>query len=201
MIRKALVLMVMGFILSSALPASGQAPVLRSAYHDYRVVTVTQGLERPWSIAFLPGGDMLVTELPGRLRIIREGRLLEEPVAGVPEVLAQGQGGLLDVVPHPDFALNRLIYLSYSKPLSDSEGATTAVVRGRFENDRLTEVEQIFEANSMGTGTLRFSSGLRRERLPVYHCRRPPDTASGRPGGSPGARPLQPPRHGHPHLR
>lgn len=152
MIRKALVFMVMGFILSSALPASGQAPVLRSAYHDYRVVTVTQDLERPWSIAFLPGGDMLVTELPGRLRIVREGRLLGEPVAGVPEVLAQGQGGLLDVVPHPDFALNRLIYLSYSKPLADSEGATTAVVRGRFENDRLTEVEQIFEADSRGRG-------------------------------------------------
>lgn len=152
MIRKALLFMVMGFILSSALPASGQVPVLRSAYHDYRVVTVVDDLERPWSFAFLPEGDMLVTELLGRLRIVRDGSLLEEPVAGVPDVLAGGQGGLLDVVLHPDFASNRLIYLSYSKPLADSEGATTAVVRGRFENDRLTEVEQIFEADSRGRG-------------------------------------------------
>ena len=152
MIRTPVLFIVMGFILSSALPGYGQAPVLRSAYHDYRVVDVAQGFERPWSIAFLPGGDMLVTELSGRLRIVREGKLLEEPVAGVPEVLAQGQGGLLDVVPHPDFASNRLIYLSFSKPLADSEGATTAVVRGQFENDRLTEVEQIFEADSRGRG-------------------------------------------------
>ncbi len=152
MVRTALVLMVIGFMLSSALPASGQAPVLRSAYQDYRVVTVAEGLEHPWSIAFLPGGDMLITERPGRLRIVREGVLLEEPVAGVPEVLAQGQGGLLDVVPHPDFASNQLLYLSYSKPFADSEGATTAVVRGRLENDRFTDVEQVFVADSRGRG-------------------------------------------------
>ncbi len=144
--------MVLGFILPNALPVSGQAPILQSAYHDYRVVTVVQGLERPWSIAFLPEADMLVTELSGRLRMIREGTLLEEPVTGVPEVLAKGQGGLLDVVLHPDFALNRLIYLSYSKPLADREGATTAVVRGQLKNDRLMEVEQIFEADSRGRG-------------------------------------------------
>ena len=152
MVRTAFAFMVMGFMLHSALPAFGQAPLLRSAYHDYRVVTVAQGLEHPWSIAFLPGGDMLVTERPGRLRIVREGVLLEEPVAGIPEVLAQGQGGLLDVVLHPDFASNRLLYLSYSKPLADSEGATTAVVRGRLENDRFTDVEQVFEADSRGRG-------------------------------------------------
>jgi glucose/arabinose dehydrogenase len=130
--------------------ALGQAPVVRSAEHDFRVVTVVDGLEVPWSMAFLPGGDMLVTERPGRLRIVRDGMLVAEPVAGVPEVFAQGQGGLLDVVPHPDFASNRLIYLSYSKPLA--EGSTTAVVRGRFENDRLEGVEEIFEAISQGRG-------------------------------------------------
>jgi len=152
MVRTALVFMAAGFLLSGALPASGQAPVLRSAYHDYRVVTVAEGLENPWSIAFLPGGDLLITERPGRLRIVREGVLLEDPVAGVPEVFAEGQGGLLDVVPHPDFASNRLLYLSYAKPLADGEGATTAVVRGRLENDRLTGVEQVFEADSRGDG-------------------------------------------------
>jgi glucose/arabinose dehydrogenase len=95
---------------------------------------------------------MLITERPGRLRIVRHGTLLPDPVPGVPEVLAQGQGGLLDVVPHPDFASNRLLYLSFSKPYADGNGATTAVVRGRFENDRLTDVEELFEAVSRGGG-------------------------------------------------
>ena len=133
-------------------PVSGQAPpVQRSAYHDYRVVTVAEGLVSPWSIAFLPGGDMLVTERPGRLRIVRKGTLLPDSVAGVPTVFAQGQGGLLDVVPHPEFSTNRLIYVSYSKPYPDG-GATTVVVRGRFENDRLTGVQELFVAQSRGAG-------------------------------------------------
>ena len=133
-------------------PVSGQTPpVQRSAYHDYRVVTVAEGLVSPWSIAFLPGGDMLVTERPGRLRIVRKGTLLPDSVAGVPTVFAQGQGVLLDVVPHPEFSTNRLIYVSYSKPYPDG-GATTVVVRGRFENDRLTGVQELFVAQSRGAG-------------------------------------------------
>lgn len=139
-------------ILALSSPLHAQQNVQHSAEHDYRVVTVAEGLVNPWSIAFLPGGDILVTERPGRLRIVRNGSLLDAPVAGVPAVLAQGQGGLLDVVPHPDFASNRLLYMSYSKPYADGQGATTAVVRGRFENDRLTNVEQIFEAVSRGAG-------------------------------------------------
>jgi glucose/arabinose dehydrogenase len=141
-------------VLALTIPCSAvaQAGVQRSAEHDYQIVTVADGLVNPWSIAFLPGGDMLVTEKPGRLRIIRNGALIPTPVAGVPEVFAQGQGGLLDVIPHPEFASNRLIYLSFSKPYADGEGATTAVVRGRFENDRLTNVEQIFEAVTRGAG-------------------------------------------------
>jgi glucose/arabinose dehydrogenase len=150
MVRIRFAFAVAALILFVATLASGQAPVIRSAEHDFRVVTVVDGLEVPWSMAFLPGGDMLVTERPGRLRIVRNGMLVAEPVAGVPEVFARGQGGLLDVVPHPDFASNRLIYLSYSKPLA--EGATTAIVRGRFENDRLDGVEEIFEAISQGRG-------------------------------------------------
>jgi len=120
-------------------------------HHDFRVVTVADSLVNPWSIAFLPGGDMLVTERPGRLRIVRNGKLLPAPVAGVPEVFARGQGGLLEVAPHPNFSSNRLLYLSFAKPLGgDTTAATTAVVRGRFENDRLTNVEQIFEAQTRG---------------------------------------------------
>jgi len=130
--------------------ASAQAP-LRSSLHDYRVVTVVDTLVQPWSVAFLPGGDMLVTERPGRLRIVRNGKLLPEAVQGVPEVFYQGQGGLLEVAPHPEFTQNRLLYLTYSKPQGDKQ-STTALVRGRFENDRLTNVQPLFESVSKGRG-------------------------------------------------
>jgi glucose/arabinose dehydrogenase len=126
--------------------AVAQPDVFNSALHSFRVVTVVDGLVNPWSIAWLPNGDMLVTERPGRLRIVRDGRLLPEPVAGVPAVRVVGQGGLQDVVVHPDFTTNGLIYLSFAKPSGDGSEGTTAIVRGRFENDRLTNVEEIFEA-------------------------------------------------------
>lgn len=122
-----------------------------SAFHDYRVVTVTEGLVRPWSMAFLPDGALLVTEQPGRLRVLRDGVLSAEPVAGVPAVFYQGQGGLLDVVAHPEFASNRMLYLSYSKPLSGNE-STTAVIRGRYQDGALHDVEEVFEAKSRGRG-------------------------------------------------
>jgi glucose/arabinose dehydrogenase len=97
-------------------------------------------------MAFLPNGDMLVTERGGQLRIVRGGKLLPDPVSGVPAVRAQGQGGLQEVALHPDFASNRIIYLSYAKPNADGSQGTTALSRARFENDRLTNVEEIFEA-------------------------------------------------------
>jgi glucose/arabinose dehydrogenase len=137
-------------LMSTAVPAACQSDVQRSADHVYRIVPVAEGLANPWSIAFLPGGDMLITERAGRLRIVRDGTLLPKAVSGVPEVLAEGQGGLLDVALHPDFSSNRLLYLTYSKPVQD--GSTTALVRGRFENDRLTDVEELFEAASRGRG-------------------------------------------------
>ena len=133
-----------------ASPALAQAPVMKSALHNYRLVTVVQGLVNPWSMAFLPGGDMLVTERPGRLRIVRKGRLVDAPVDGVPAVVSRGQGGLLEVVPHPLFATNHLVYLSYSKASGDSGAATTAVARGKLEGDRLTGVEDIFVAQTKG---------------------------------------------------
>ena len=150
MLRISFALTVAGLVLVISASVPGQSDVLRSAYHDYRVVTVADGLEHPWSIAFLPGGDILVTERPGRLRIVRQGKLLPDPVPGIPEVFAEGQGGLFDVRPHPDFASNHLLYLSYAKP--NSEGSTTMVVRARFENDRLTNIEDVFEATSQGRG-------------------------------------------------
>lgn len=114
----------------------------------FEVVTVAEGLRNPWSMAFLPNGDMLVTERGGQLRIIRDGSLLPDPVPGVPPVRAQGQGGLQDVVLHPDFESNRLLYLSYAKPNADGSLGTTGLSRARFENDRLHDVEEIFEAKA-----------------------------------------------------
>ncbi|MEX1256591.1 MAG: PQQ-dependent sugar dehydrogenase [Gemmatimonadota bacterium] len=142
------------------MPTVGRSQVMPSETHAFRVVTVADGLLNPWSIAFLPGGDMLVTEKAGALRIVRNGVLLPEPVPGVPTVRSNGQGGLLDVAPHPDFESNRLIYLSFSKPNADGSEGTTAVVRGRFENDRLADVEEIFEARAWSTRGGHYGSRL-----------------------------------------
>ena len=142
-----------------ALTAAQDAP-LRSVHHQFRVVTVAEGLVNPWAMAFLPGGYMLVTERPGRLRIIRNGRLLAEPVAGLPAIRVGNQGGLLDVVPHPDFARNRLIYISYAKPNAAGDQSTTAIIRARFANDRLNDVQEIFEANAWSRGQGHYGSRL-----------------------------------------
>ena len=114
----------------------------------FEAVTFVEGLRNPWSMAFLPNGDMLVTERGGTLRIVRDGRLLPDPVPGVPAVRAQGQGGLQEIAVHPDFAANQFVYLSYAKPNADGTLGTTALSRARFENDRLVDVEEIFEAKA-----------------------------------------------------
>jgi glucose/arabinose dehydrogenase len=103
-------------------------------------------------MAWLPNGDMLITERPGRLRILRGGNLLPQAVEGLPEVFTgNSQAGLLEVAPHPNFAQNRLLYISYSKPQPDKQ-STTALIRARFENDRLTNIEPLFESVSRGRG-------------------------------------------------
>mgnify|MGYP001084823915 CR=1 FL=1 len=106
------------------------------------VETVAGGLEHPWGLAFLPGGRMLVTERPGRLRIVSSEGEVSEPMDGVPEVFARGQGGLLDVELDPDFASNRLVYLSFAEP--GKGGASTAVVRGKLQGNAFTDGEVIF---------------------------------------------------------
>src|SRR5688572_12512477 len=92
---------VFAHVFATTATAQAPVPIHRSAYHDYRVVTVAEGLLNPWSMAFLPNGDMLVTERPGRLRVVRGGKLLPEPVPGLPPLRTGGQGGLLDVALHP----------------------------------------------------------------------------------------------------
>ncbi len=129
-----------------ALCAQAQAQVFESEEHRFRIVTVVAGVKHPWSIAFLPDGDMLFTQRTGELRMVRDGRLLEQPLAGVPDAQVRGQGGLQEIAVHPDFEVNRIVYLSYSK--AEGERSTTALARARLEGDRLREVEEIFEAEA-----------------------------------------------------
>ena len=123
-----------------------------------RVETVVEGLSHPWGLAFLPDGGILVTERPGRLRLFASGRLAA--VNGVPEVYAQGQGGLLDVALDPDFATSRLVYLSYAE--AGDGGAGTAVARGRLNDARtvLENVQVIFRQQPKVSGSGHFGSRL-----------------------------------------
>ncbi|MFA5547458.1 MAG: PQQ-dependent sugar dehydrogenase [Porticoccaceae bacterium] len=115
-----------------------------SAADDPRVETWVEGLRQPYSIAFLPGGDLLVTEKSGALRLVRGGRLLAEPAAVMADIHTASQGGLTDVVLHPDFAANRLVYLAYSGGNARANG--TRVARGELVGDRLVNLTEIFRA-------------------------------------------------------
>jgi glucose/arabinose dehydrogenase len=118
------------------------------------VSVLTKGLDHPWGIAFLPDGGMLVTERPGRLRQIKNGVLDPTPIGPLPQMLATGLGGLLDVSLHPRFAQNRLIYLTYSKPGPKGPGdATTAVLRAKWDGgSTLTDVREILVADAYHGG-------------------------------------------------
>jgi glucose/arabinose dehydrogenase len=136
-------------LLIQGLPAPAQT--VKSEKHDFRVVTLVRGLQNPWALAFLPDGRMLVTEREGRLRVIgKDWRLDPRPVEGLPEIVASGQGGLLDVVLHPQYGKNGWIYWSYNAPDSDrtSGGWGTAMARGKLAGDargqRMTDVQVLF---------------------------------------------------------
>jgi aldose sugar dehydrogenase len=122
------------------------------------VETVATGLAHPWGLAFLPDGRMLVTERSGTLRLVSKDGKLSEPLSGVPEVVAEGQGGLLDVAIDPDFKSNGLVYLTYSEP--GEGGALTAVARGQLGNSGLENVEVIFRQEPKINGNLHFGSRL-----------------------------------------
>lgn len=110
---------------------------------DFQVQTVVEGLDIPWGMAFLPNGEVLITERNGNLRIVRDGELQDAPIDGVPEVWANGQGGLLDITLHPDYDNNGWIYMSYSKPGDGGEGAHTAIIRGKMSENSFTEIEEL----------------------------------------------------------
>ncbi len=129
--------------------AKPDARSLETLDYMIRAETFADGLDTPWAIDFVDRGTALITERPGRLRIVRDGKLEREPVAGTPEVLSEGQGGLLDVAVDPNYADNGWIYLSFSHALPKSGGkvlAMTKVVRGRLDGNRWTDEDVIFEA-------------------------------------------------------
>ncbi len=145
-----------------AFPGQTDAPAVTSGV-AYDVVPVAEGLVSPWALAFLPDRRMLVTEKPGRLRVVTADGRLSEPVAGLPAVDPRGQGGLLDVALDPNFATSRLIYWSYAERLEDGTNHTAAA-RGRFVDDaaapRVEDVQVIFRQSPSLNSTLHYGSRL-----------------------------------------
>ena len=131
-----------------ALPFGAVQAQFGGQSHEFRVVTVVDGLQNPWSIAWLPNGDMLVTERGGTIRTVRDGRLLPEPMANVPAVKASGQGGLFDIVLHPEYEENGWVYISFAKPDAQGDEATTTVIRARIRDNALVDIEEIWEADA-----------------------------------------------------
>jgi len=128
---------------------------------ELKPITVAAGLQNPWGLAFLPDGRMLVTERPGRLRILHPDGKIGEPVQGLPRIDAGGQGGLLDVALDPRFADNALVYWSYSEPATSGEaGNSTAVARGKLEANRITGVQVIFRQRPKVASSAHFGSRL-----------------------------------------
>jgi glucose/arabinose dehydrogenase len=156
----------------------GTALTISTEEYPVRVTRVVDGLYHPWSLAFLPGGDMLVTERWGQLRLIHEGKLQPKPIEGMPQVNDNNQEGLLDLALHPKFAENRLIYFTYAKT---GQQTTLALGRARFDGAALSDVKELFVADiysywqgNMGSrlaflpdGTLLMTTGERHQQKPA----------------------------------
>jgi glucose/arabinose dehydrogenase len=133
-------------------PALGQPPsasAIQSEQHVFKIETVADGLRDPWSLAWLPDGRMLITEKPGTLRIVENGMLLKAPVKGTPEVHSGGQGGMLEVATHPDYASNGWIYLAFSHPAENARGekvSMTKLVRGKIRDGAWVDEQAIWTA-------------------------------------------------------
>lgn len=152
MIRCILILVMFLFTMSAC---ADPGPVTEN--RPFRVEVVTDELNHPWGMTFLPDGALLITEHAGQLRIFDNGRL-SEPVTGLPEVKRQGQGGLMDVALHPEFQRNRLVYLSYTA--AGEGGYGTEVARGRLQDGTLADTEVIFRALPKTSGGQHFGSRL-----------------------------------------
>jgi aldose sugar dehydrogenase len=142
----------------AAAPIEAVDPAQAPEATGFRQTVLVRGLEHPWGLAWLPDGDLLISERPGRLRIVRDGALDPVPITGVPEVLATGQGGLLDVSLHPRFAENRLVYLTYAA--GTPEANHTRLARARFDGRALSQLEVIYAVPQRKSGTQHFGSRL-----------------------------------------
>jgi glucose/arabinose dehydrogenase len=153
--------------------------VLLTEHARVRVVTLTDALVQPWALAFLPNGDMLITERAGRLRVVHDGRLASESIGGIPSVDTRAQDGLMDLALHPRFAQNQILYFTYSKP--GERGDTTALATARFDGATLSGVRDLFVADAWSTaggnsgsriafgldGTIYMTVGERHEQAPA----------------------------------
>src|SRR4051794_28318119 len=147
--------------LANILPAQAQQPQrLKTETGEIVVETVARGLDHPWGLAFLPDGRMLVTERPGRLRIVSADGQISPPLRGLPHLYAQNDGGLLDIALDPNFAENRLVYLTYTEPREG--GAATAAGRGRLNTagTALEGFQVIFREQPAQSGGAHFGSRL-----------------------------------------
>lgn len=151
---------VAGLLSAAAFRPARAEETYDSSSGKLRLETVAQGLDHPWSLAFLPEGRMLVTERPGRLRLVSADGGLSEPVGGLPGIEAAGQGGLLDIALHPDFASTRRLFMSFAEPRAEGNG--TSVMRARLSGDlsRLEDVSVIFQQQPAATGGHHFGSRL-----------------------------------------
>jgi glucose/arabinose dehydrogenase len=147
----------------ASLPLPPLPQTFETAQQRVRVSSVATGLANPWSLAFLPNGDMLVTERAGRLRVIRGGTLAPKPITGVPAARVALLGGLLEVALHPKFAENGYVYLSYSKS-GEKDLSTTAIARGRLKGDAIEDVRDIFVANSWSSSTTNYGGRMAFDR-------------------------------------
>ena len=139
--------------------ATPMPPTQATASSEMRIETIASGLEHPWAVALLPEGGYLVSERPGRLRRIATDGSLSAPIAGVPAVFAQGQGGLLDVVPDPQYASNKRIWLSFAEP-GDGGTAGTAVATATLGTDALTDVRVVYRQVPKLEGGMHFGSRI-----------------------------------------
>ena len=131
------------------LPLPDAATVVDTVEGKVRVVPVTKGISHPWSLAFLPDGSMLVTERAGRVRLIRDGVLDPKPVAGVPTVHAVRLSGLMDILLHPNFAQNQVVYLTYTKNIKPEPlEVSTTLARGRYVNGAFVDMKDILNADT-----------------------------------------------------
>lgn len=151
-------------------PAARNSPTLpplpqvfNTSVQQVRVSVVASGLVNPWSLAFLPNGDALVTERPGRLRLLRNGVLDPTPIAGVPKPHVAALAGLLEVALHPRFAENRIVYLTYSKGREDKR-STTVLARARLEGHALVDLKEIFVANTWSVSNTNYGGRIAFDR-------------------------------------